>query len=66
MCNLKIPTCSLEHLTSKSEVRIRGKKMKFSLCFSLVTNPCITFHTVLVLNSFVTFKQILVNGSTAT
>ena len=42
------------------------KKMKFSLCFSLVTNPCITFHTVLVLNSFVTFKQILVNGSTAT
>ena len=57
MCNLKIPTCSLEHLTSKSEVRIR---------VSLVTNPCITFHTVLALNSFVTFKQILVNGSTAT
>ena len=26
MCNLKIPTSSLEHLTSKSEVRIRGKK----------------------------------------
>ena len=26
VCNLEIPTCSLEHLTSKSEVRIRGKK----------------------------------------